>query len=268
MSLFFKTYPGLDEFEVPDITYDSTISDVRLQLKEQILGEETKQNKIIKLICNGKILLDGGTVEELKLNEDHLIVVVLKKDRSKKKKIARPAAAAQAEASESNEGADNNERASNRSNRLADLINTPQGVQLLRQLTGNPALFRAVLTELERTQPEIAQEIRADPGVLDSNPERFVAPLFNILLTHIQGPSRGGRSRPRPNALASVLRRGRQQHRQVQVQRDQLSSEDQSHIQQLCELGFPERQALDAYFASDKDVEMAANLLFQMAGRS
>lgn len=258
MSLTIKTYPELQILEVPDLEDNTTISDVRAFLKEA-MGEE---KNIIKMIYRGALLQDGQTVEELKLKENDLIVVVLKTDRTKKKKkVARER---QAEASQENEADGNEAENSNESNQESSQnrsgTHTVQAAALLQQLLGNPSLLNSVLTELARTEPELAARIRENPDIMRENPQEYLPPVFHVLISQMNPPR---------NRQRSLLRtRERQRQQQQLAQREQLSSEDQSHIQQLCELGFPENQALDAYFASDKNVEMAANLLFQMAGRS
>lgn len=118
--------------------------------------------------------------------------------------------------------------------------------QLQAMLQQNPQMMQAMIGEMVRDNPEMAQQ-------LASNPQAFMQ-----LLGQMGGgaggmpPGAGGA----PGAEGGAAPPG-----QVRIA---LSPEDQAAVERLEQLGFPRAAVVQAYIAADKNEELAANLLFDM----
>ncbi|TFK75254.1 UV excision repair protein Rad23 [Pluteus cervinus] len=115
---------------------------------------------------------------------------------------------------------------------LAALQNSPQMQALREQLAQNPALIQPILQQLAMQNPAIAQ-------ALAQNPEAFLQ-----LLGIDEGDDEEGAVPPG----AQVIR---------------VTEEEQAAITRLEALGFPRQAVIQAYFACDKNEELAANFLFE-----
>ncbi|KAI0762093.1 hypothetical protein BD413DRAFT_585482 [Trametes elegans] len=116
---------------------------------------------------------------------------------------------------------------------LAALANHPQ-IQHLREIMAqNPALIQPVIQELAAQNPQLAQ-------LFAQNPEA----LAQILGGELGDDEEGGGGIP-PGA--QVI---------------QVTEEERAAIERLEALGFPRQAVIEAYFACDKNEELAANYLF------
>ncbi|CAE6495882.1 unnamed protein product [Rhizoctonia solani] len=110
---------------------------------------------------------------------------------------------------------------------LESLENDPI-VQQIRELgTGNPERFKALLEQLVRSKPQIMTLIATNPAGL--------AMLFC---------RRGGSSRPESQTIS-------------------VTSEEKGALDRLESLGFPRAAVIQAYFAFEKNEELAANYLIE-----
>ncbi|KAI0335009.1 UV excision repair protein Rad23 [Cubamyces sp. BRFM 1775] len=115
---------------------------------------------------------------------------------------------------------------------LAALANHPQ-IQHLRELMAqNPALIQPVIQELAAQNPQLAQ-------LFAQNPEA----LAQILGGADFGDDEEGGIPPGAQVI-------------------QVTEEERAAIERLEALGFPRQAVIEAYFACDKNEEMAANYLF------
>ncbi|KAI0358688.1 UV excision repair protein Rad23 [Trametes cingulata] len=113
---------------------------------------------------------------------------------------------------------------------LAALANHPQ-IQHLREIMAqNPALIQPVIQELAAQNPQLAQLFAQHPEALAQ------------ILGGDEGDEEGGIP---PGA--QVI---------------QVTEEERAAIERLEALGFPRQAVIEAYFACDKNEEMAANYLF------
>ncbi|KAF2858471.1 UV excision repair protein Rad23 [Piedraia hortae CBS 480.64] len=108
------------------------------------------------------------------------------------------------------------------------LRNNQQFQQLRRAVQQNPAMLEAILQQVGAANPQLAQTIR-------ENPEQFMS-----LLTE------GGDDVDLPPGAHQIS----------------VTEEEREAIERLCRLGFARDQAIQAYFACDKNEELAANFLF------
>lgn len=119
---------------------------------------------------------------------------------------------------------------------LSQLQNQPQ-IQHLRQLLQqNPALIQPVLQQIIEQNPQLA-------AVFQANPE-IIAQALGLTNEDLEG--------------ADELPEG--------AQVIHVTEEEQAAIQRLQDLGFSRQAAIEAYFACDKNEEMAANYLFESGG--
>ncbi|KAF7980795.1 hypothetical protein HWV62_36871 [Athelia sp. TMB] len=113
---------------------------------------------------------------------------------------------------------------------LAALRNTPQMEQIRQTLRTNPEMLQAVVQQLAAEDPALAQ-------TLASNPE--------ALLQLLGEEGEDGQVVPPGATVVHV------------------TPEEQAAIERLQALGFPRQTVLEAYFACDKNEELAANYLFE-----
>merc|ERR550537_1902718 len=142
------------------------------------------------------------------------------------------------------------------------LRNHPQFAELARMVTQNPQMLGQILPVLEQTNPQVMQEIH-------NNPDQFMRLLqesasgaqqadavTNMLAAAQAAGGVGGDGMPgmgMPGAPGG----------QTVVQ---LSREEADAIDRLQQLGFDRILAVEAYFACDKNEELAANYLFENMG--
>ncbi|EIW62868.1 UV excision repair protein Rad23 [Trametes versicolor FP-101664 SS1] len=114
---------------------------------------------------------------------------------------------------------------------LAALANHPQ-IQHLREIMAqNPALIQPVIQEIAAQNPQLAQ-------LFAQNPEALAQILGGDLGDEEEGGIPPG---------AQVI---------------QVTEEERAAIERLEALGFPRQAVIEAYFACDKNEELAANYLF------
>ncbi|KAF8813588.1 UV excision repair protein Rad23 [Phlegmacium glaucopus] len=121
---------------------------------------------------------------------------------------------------------------------LETLRDNPQIQQLREQIVQNPALLQFLIQQLASQNPMIAQ-------ILAENPEAL---LQHLGIEHSDGDGDGdGDGTPIPPGATVVS----------------VTEEERAAIQRLEALGFPRQDAAEAYFACDKNEELAANYLFE-----
>jgi len=117
---------------------------------------------------------------------------------------------------------------------LEALGDNPQIQHLREQITQNPALLQYLIQQLGSQNPSIAQ-------MLAENPEAVLQHLG------IEPGDGDGDGTPIPPGAQVVS----------------VTEEERAAIQRLEALGFPRQDAAEAYFACDKNEELAANYLFE-----
>ncbi|KAF8210155.1 hypothetical protein K438DRAFT_2011612 [Mycena galopus ATCC 62051] len=118
---------------------------------------------------------------------------------------------------------------------LAALQNNPQIQQLRELMMQNPALIQPLIQQLGAQNPALMQMIQQNPAA--------VAELFGV--PGAEGDF-GDEDGPVPPGAHVVS----------------VTEEERAAIQRLEALGFPRQAVLEAYFACDKNEELAANYLF------
>ncbi|KAJ2810504.1 rad23-like protein, partial [Coemansia furcata] len=132
-------------------------------------------------------------------------------------------------------------------NNLAALRNTPQFRQLQQLVRENPPMLSQVLTQLAQQQPELMQ-------LITNHEEEF----FQMLME--------GMSEEEMTAM-SAMAAGSDGEENVgegalPAQYIRVTPEEKEAIERLQALGFPHEVVVQAYFACDKNEELAANYLF------
>ena len=123
---------------------------------------------------------------------------------------------------------------------LQFLRDHPQFQTLKAMMASNPALLQPMLQELGKQNPELLQLINA-------NQEEFYSILHE--------PSDGDME----DAMAALGEMGGLPPGAVQVE---ITPEDNEAIERLTGLGFPRELAAQAFFACEKNEQLAANYLF------
>ncbi|KPP59621.1 UV excision repair protein RAD23B-like [Scleropages formosus] len=134
-------------------------------------------------------------------------------------------------------GAVSSSPAQSSSNPLEFLRNQPQFQQMRQIIQQNPALLPALLQQLGRDNPQLLQQIT-------QHQERFVQMLNEPL-----GGDLGGE--------------GAEGQRVTQANYIQVTPQEKEAIERLKALGFPEGLVIQAYFACEKNENLAANFLLQ-----
>ncbi|XP_067370364.1 RAD23 homolog A, nucleotide excision repair protein b isoform X2 [Channa argus] len=122
-------------------------------------------------------------------------------------------------------------------NPLEFLRNQPQFHQMRQIIQQNPALLPALLQQLGRDNPQLLQQIT-------QHQERFVQMLNEPRGGDTGGEEAEGQASPHTNYI-------------------QVTPQEKEAIERLKALGFPEGLVIQAYFACEKNENLAANFLLQ-----
>lgn len=117
---------------------------------------------------------------------------------------------------------------------IAALRDSPQIQQLRELIAQNPALVQPLIQQLATSNPAIAQAIAQNPQA-----------LFQLLGNDGGGDDGAEGGIPPGAHVVSV------------------TEEERAAIERLEALGFPRQTVIEAYFACDKNEELAANYLFE-----
>lgn len=109
------------------------------------------------------------------------------------------------------------------------LRNNTQFQQLRQVVQQQPQMLEPILQQLGAGNPQLAQ-------LIAQNPEQFLALLGED----------ADEDAPLPPGAQAIA----------------VTEEERDAIERLCRLGFGREQAIQAYFACDKNEELAANFLF------
>ncbi|KAJ2867846.1 UV excision repair protein rad23 [Coemansia aciculifera] len=132
-------------------------------------------------------------------------------------------------------------------NNLAALRNTPQFRQLQQLVRENPPMLSQVLTQLAQQQPELMQ-------LITNHEEEF----FQMLMEGMSAEEMAAM------AASSGMAGGDDESGEgaLPAQYIRVTPEEKEAIERLQALGFPHELVVQAYFACDKNEELAANYLF------
>jgi len=110
------------------------------------------------------------------------------------------------------------------------LRNNPQFQQLRQVVQQQPQMLEPILQQVSAGNPQLAQ-------LIGQHPDQFLQLLSED----------GDNDAPLPPGAQAIS----------------VTEEEREAIERLCRLGFPRDQAIQAYFACDKNEELAANFLFE-----
>merc|ERR1712225_116790 len=199
------------------------ISDV----KEKIAKEKGWETSNQKLIYSGKILQDAHTVESYNVEEKGFIVCMVSKPKAAPASAASsskapPSTPAPPVAASTPAGAEG-------LGNLDFLRNNPQFQQLRQVVQQQPQMLEPILQQVGAGNPQLA-------ALIGQHPEQFLQLLSED----------GDNDAPLPPGAQAIS----------------VTEEERAAIERLCLFGFPRDQAIQAYFACDKNEELAANFLF------
>merc|ERR1711874_894191 len=132
------------------------------------------------------------------------------------------------------------------SNPLAFLRNQEEFQQMKRLLQQNPGMLNAPLQNIGQSNPELLQ-------IISQNQEAFIR-MINESDDSSSGSGGGGRTESGRSAPGGEEHLGESGVIQV-------SPQDKEAIERLKALGFPEHLVVQAYFACEKNENLAANFL-------
>lgn len=224
-----------------------------LDLKAVIMSQLNHPAACQKLLYRGRILEDNKFLSDYSIKDTETIVIMVTKapelsefekklqilismgaDRSRAEEALKAAnedlekakrllIQSADEGEYSDEESYENDESSANRGTFGFLLNSEVFQSIRLILRQNPSEFEPLMTELESTNPELFELIR-------NNTEEFLSLV-------------GLRMERRPAI--------------------ELSSQEESDIKDLCELGFTEDDVLEAYLACDKKKDVAASYLFE-----
>ncbi|XP_026472766.1 UV excision repair protein RAD23 homolog A [Ctenocephalides felis] len=140
---------------------------------------------------------------------------------------------------------------SDNSEPLAFLRNQPQFQQMRSVIQQNPSLLNAVLQQIGQTNPALLQ-------LISLHQQSFVQMLNEPINTTAPSQSSSNpESSPQESNLASVAETAAPTEEDLV----EITPQDKQAIERLKALGFPEHMVVQAYFACDKNENLAANFL-------
>ena len=121
--------------------------------------------------------------------------------------------------------------------------------QFIEAVNANPEQFEMFFQQLDSVNPQVGQLARNNPGMLydilvqtmqrqNGMPQQGYAPQ-----QHYQPPPAAAPQQPQPTGGL------------------QMTQEDEEAVNRLTQLGFSRQQAIQAYFAAEKNETLAANFL-------
>jgi UV excision repair protein RAD23 len=131
-------------------------------------------------------------------------------------------------------------------NPLEFLRNDPQFLQLRTAIQQNPSLLPPLIEQIGQANPELF-------ALLDQHKEAFIELLNEGASSDVEGE----------DAENEPLEGGQQHQRQPPAVTIQVNEQEQEALKRLEQLGFPRARVIEAYFACDKNEELAANFLFE-----
>lgn len=136
---------------------------------------------------------------------------------------------------------------------LAFLRSQPQFQQMRQIIQSNPHLLNTVLQQIGQTNPALLQ-------LISQNQEAFVNMLNEPAGGAPAAPSDGSNTNDAPAAGRGGGGRGGNSFEDTPGV-IQISAQDREAIERLKALGFPEHLVIQAYFACEKNENLAANFL-------
>jgi len=133
---------------------------------------------------------------------------------------------------------------------LAFLRNLPQFQQMRQVIQQNPQLLNAMLQQIGQSNPQLLQ-------LISQNQEAFV----RMINEPAEAGSGGGTPAGGQPAGGGAGNQQAQNIRALLGDTVQLTPQDQDAVERLKALGFPEHLVIQAYFACEKNENLAANFL-------
>ncbi|KAF1477216.1 hypothetical protein FQV17_0011344, partial [Megadyptes antipodes antipodes] len=132
------------------------------------------------------------------------------------------------------------------------LRNQPQFQQMRQIIQQNPSLLPALLQQIGRENPQLLQQI-------SQHQEHFI----QMLNEPVQEPSQGGEGGGSGGGGGGSDTEGVSEAGNGHMNYIQVTPQEKEAIERLKALGFPEGLVIQAYFACEKNENLAANFLLQ-----
>lgn len=279
MSLTLTMKPLKGEAFKVEMDPEATVSDLKKKVGEMKAEFPAEQQK---LIYSGKILKDEDALKTFDIKPDGFIVVMVTKAAATAPApavdstagAAVPASGAPAAAPG---GAQPPAAGPALPQVILDLKNSPRFRELTMVVAQNPAVLAQMLPALRQQWPALLSAIQ-------ENVEGFArwlmqeaassAMLANLANNPNVPPELAQAMQQNPQAIAALLQRAAADGSLPGMEGDddeddapgggvpvQMTPEDEAAIGRLAEMGFDKNMAAQAYFACEKNEELAANFL-------
>lgn len=139
---------------------------------------------------------------------------------------------------------------------MAYLVRQPQFTQLRQVLQNNPTLLQPILQQIGQSNPRLLQ-------IISQNQEAFLQLLNNPEQAMQQqglggNPAPGGGMGGLPPGMVVPPHGSPRGPPAIHIQ---VTEQEKEAIERLKQLGYPEELVIQAYFACDRNEELAANFL-------
>ena len=255
----------------------NTIKDLKNEI-EKVHGFDAN---VIKLLLNGKVLEDSKTLEDYQIKSDNIIIVMNTKPKPKEQNVEQQKKEEEQPKKEEEQPKKEEEqpKKEEESQKEKEQENKPNStenngnkgnIRLPMELRRNASMIKVLCRDDPEKIFPILDKLKArNPALLNKIKEHeeefkslLVSPInqqdldfYKLMEEDVKALSIGGFSQQR-------RREGEEEGRgEIKIH---LSPEELQAINRLKELGgFNENEILQAYFACDKNEELAANYLFE-----
>ena len=286
------------EFNIEIESDQKTVKDLKLEIEKVYNFDST----CIKLLHSGVVLEDAKTLEEYKIKEGNVIIMMLAKAKPSQPK-AEPNPQPNPQPQEQPKSDTNNENKEQFKEQIDSLVDMgyerekaekavkaangslDTAIEFLNSgnipdSTQNNAGSGNVNNVPSSTNSNLPDELKKNASIIKclciNNPERLPSILNNLkqrspqlieLLKQHEEDFKNLLVAPLSQEDITNFQSLDQELRRPQGPTIRLTKEESDAVKRLQELGFSQADAVQAYFACDKNEEMAANFLFEQKMR-
>ena len=286
------------EFKIEIESDQKTVKDLKLEIEKVYNFDST----CIKLLHSGVVLEDAKTLEEYKIKEGNVIIMMLAKAKAAPAKPEsnpnlqpNPPSKSQPQPEEQPKSNENKPEYTEQINSLIDMgyerdkvekaVKAANGsidlaVEFLNSGNIPGAPQQSSNTGNANVNPNLPDELKKNASIIKclclNNPEKLPSILTNLkrhspqlieLIKQHEEDFKNLLVAPLSQEDINNFQSLQQELRRPQGPTIRLTKEESDAVKRLQELGFSQADAVQAYFACDKNEEMAANFLFEQKMR-
>ena len=287
------------EFKIEIESDQKTVKDLKLEI-EKVYNFDSS---CIKLLHSGVVLEDGKTLEEYKIKEGNVIIMMLAKIKAAPPKIEtnpnpQPNPQPNSQPQEQPKNNTNNESQAKFTEQINSLVDMGYEKDKVEKAikAANGSIDMAIeflnsgnipdpsqsnsntgnVNVPSSTNPNLPEELKKNASIIkclcQNNPEKLPSILNNLkehspqlieLIKQYESDFKNLLVSPLTQEDITNFQALSQELRRPQGPTIRLTKDESDAVKRLQELGFSQADAVQAYFACDKNEEMAANFLFE-----